>query len=64
MSRLLFAVQSLKPALINMRGLFRMIVMLDRRLKQLGEEEVIDLSNSLAYYVLDATTVSISVISL
>ncbi|KAM0941753.1 putative pre-rRNA-processing protein Ipi1 [Dioscorea sansibarensis] len=47
---------SLKPALINMRGLFRMIVMLDRRLKQLGEEEVIDLSNSLAYYVLDATT--------
>lgn len=50
-----------------MRGLFRMIVMLDRRLKQLAEEEVIDLSNSLAYYVLDAssaTSVSISVISL
>ncbi|KAH7688883.1 DNA polymerase Y-family little finger domain-containing protein [Dioscorea alata] len=49
---------SLKPSLLNMRGLFRVIVMLDRRLKQLAEEEVIDLSNSLAYYVLDASSAS------
>ncbi|KAH7679365.1 Pre-rRNA-processing protein Ipi1 N-terminal protein [Dioscorea alata] len=47
---------SLKPSLLNMRGLVRMIVMLDRRLKWLAEEEVIDLSTSLAYYVLDASS--------
>ncbi|KAJ0986774.1 hypothetical protein J5N97_005130 [Dioscorea zingiberensis] len=46
----------LKPSLHNMRGLFRMIVMLDSRLKNLSEEDVIGLSNLLGYYLIDATS--------